>query len=72
VLYILFQIVIAIALGMLVLAAMLVTCCIAGCVMAIPYVGTVLLLPLTTFKRAYSLYYFAQYGPAYNVFPPPA
>lgn len=69
-LYILFQIVITIGLGALVLAAVLVTCCIAGCVMAIPYIGTVLLLPVIAFKRAYSLYYFAQYGPAYNVFPP--
>jgi hypothetical protein len=70
VLYILFQIVIAIAVGAMILAAVLVTCCIAGCVMMIPYIGTVLLLPVLVFKRAYSLYYFAQYGPAYNVFPP--
>ena len=30
--------------------------------------GTVLLLPVIMFKRAYSLHYLAQYGPAYNVF----
>jgi hypothetical protein len=71
-LYILFQIILAIAIGVLILAAVLVTCCIAGCVMIIPYVGTVLLLPVLVFKRAYSLYYLAQYGHVCNVFPPPA
>ncbi|HWD94725.1 MAG TPA: hypothetical protein VG938_20515 [Verrucomicrobiae bacterium] len=71
-LYILFQLVLVIAIGVLIVAAVLVTCCIAGCVMMIPYVGTVLLLPVLVFKRAYSLYYFAQFGPGYNVFPPAA
>jgi hypothetical protein len=47
-----------------------VTCCIAGCLMALPYVGTVALLPVLVFKRSYSIYYLAQFGPAYNVFPP--
>ncbi|MGH7994053.1 MAG: DUF7544 domain-containing protein, partial [Limisphaerales bacterium] len=70
-LYILFQIVLSMAIGMLVLLVILVTCCIAGCLMALPYLGTVLLLPVLIFKRAYPLYYFAQYGPQYDVFPPP-
>ncbi len=69
VLYLLFQIVISMVIGVMVLAVVLITCCIAGCFLAIPYIGTVLLLPLSTFRRAYSLYYFAQYGPNYNVFP---
>jgi hypothetical protein len=72
VLYILFQIVLVLVIGLLVLAVVLVTCCLAGCVMALPYVGTVLLLPVFVFKRSYSLYYLAQYGPNYSVFPPPA
>jgi hypothetical protein len=67
-LYILFQIVISIVLGVMILAVVLVTCCIAGCIFAIPYIGTVLLLPLIMFRRAYSLFYLAQYGPSYNVF----
>jgi hypothetical protein len=71
-LYILFQFVIGIAIGVIVVMVVLVTCCIAGCLMAIPYIGTVLLLPVILFKRAYSLYYLAQYGPGYNVFPPAA
>lgn len=69
-LYILFQIVIAIAIGMIVAMMVIGTCCILGCVMIIPYIGTVLLLPLIIFKRAYSLYYFAQFGPQFDVFRP--
>jgi hypothetical protein len=69
--YILFQIVLAMAIGALVVMVILVTCCIAGCLMAVPFVGTVLLLPVLVFKRAYPLYYLAQYGPQYNVFPAP-
>ena len=67
--YILFQIVLGMAIGALVVMVVLVTCCIAGCLMALPFVGTVLLLPVLVFKRAYPLYYLAQYGPQYNVFP---
>ena len=66
-LYILFQIVLALAIGVMVLAAILVTCCIAGCLLLLPFIGTVLLLPVLVFKRAYPLYYLAQYG--YDVFP---
>jgi hypothetical protein len=69
VLYILFQIVLAMAIGVIVLLAILATCCIAGCLMLLPFIGTVVLLPMLVFKRAYSLYYLAQYG--YDVFPAP-
>ena len=69
VLYLLFQIVIAMATGALVVAVIIATCCIAGCLMIIPYVGTVVLLPILAFKRCYSLHYLAQYGREYDVFP---
>jgi len=69
-LYILFQIVIAIAIGIIILALVCVTCCCAGCIMMIPYIGTVLLLPILVFCRSYSLYYLAQYSRQYNVFVP--
>lgn len=70
-LYILFQIVLNLAIGIIILGVILLTCCLAGCLMAIPYLGTVLVLPVLVFQRAYSLYFLAQFGPAYNVFPPP-
>lgn len=68
VLYILFSIVLAIVIGLLILALVLVTCCCAGCLMSIPYIGTVLILPIHVFRRAFSAEYLAQYGPEYNVF----
>ena len=70
-LYILFQIVIGMAIGVLVLFAILLTCCLAGCLLMIPYIGTVLLLPVLVFKRSFSLYFLRQFGPAFEVFPPP-
>jgi hypothetical protein len=67
-LYILFNIALSMAIGTLVLAVICVTCCIACCLMVIPYIGTVLLLPVLAFSRSYSLYYLAQYGPQFDVF----
>ncbi|HUB86322.1 MAG TPA: hypothetical protein VMB22_00405 [Verrucomicrobiae bacterium] len=69
-LYILFKIVIGMAIGIIVILAILVTCCIAACFLIIPYIGTVLLLPVFVFQRSYSLYFLRQFGPAYDVFPP--
>ena len=67
-LYILFQIVIAMAIGAILIAAMCITCCCAACILSIPYIGTVLMLPLLVFLRAYSLYYFRQFGTEFDVF----
>ena len=69
--YVLFQIVIGLATGALVIFLVIATCCIAGCFLIIPYLGTVLLLPIVAFKRAYSLHYLAQYGAEYDVFATP-
>jgi len=66
--YLLFQIVITMAIGAIIFAAIIFTCCIAGCLMAIPYLGTVAILPILVFSRSYSLYYLKQYGPQFNVF----
>jgi hypothetical protein len=71
-LYILFRILIGIAIGVMVLAVVLATCCCAGCILAIPYIGTVLMLPVLVFTRSYSLYYLRQYGPEFDVFSPEA
>ncbi len=67
VLYILFQILLSVAIGASVLAIVLLTCCVAGCLLAIPYLGTVLFLPVLVFQRAYSIFYLRQYGPDYDV-----
>jgi hypothetical protein len=70
VLYLLFSLVLAIAIGLVVGLVFLLTCCVC-CLALVPYIGTVLLLPVLVFQRAYSLYFFAQFGPACDVFPPP-
>jgi hypothetical protein len=67
-LYVLFQILIGIVISTIIIAVVCMTCCIAGCLMVIPYIGTVVLLPVLVFARSYSLYYFGQYGRSYNVF----
>jgi len=67
-LYVLFQIVIAIAIGAILMTAACITCCCAACIFVIPYIGTVLMLPLLIFKRAYSLFYLRQFGPGFDCF----
>ena len=56
--------------GMMVVMAMIATCGF-GCMMLLPYVGTVV-VPVLVFKRSYSLYFLAQFGRACDVFPPTA
>lgn len=74
ILYVLFQIFLAVIIGMIVIAGACLTCCCcccACCVLALPYIGTVALLPIFVFDRAYSLCYLRQYGPQYDVFSVP-
>jgi hypothetical protein len=68
ILYILFQIVIGIVVMFLLIAFILCTCCIGAVLLVIPYIGSVVLLPVTIFLRSYSLIYLAQYGPEFDVF----
>jgi hypothetical protein len=68
VLYLLFQIVLSIALAVIVFGLVIGTCCLAGCVLVLPYLGTVLLLPLAMFRRCYSASYLAQFGREYDAF----
>lgn len=66
-LYLLMRIVLALAAGAIIVVLVLVTCCIAGCILAIPYLGTVLLLPILVFQRSYSIHFLAQFGPDYDL-----
>lgn len=63
VLYSLFFIVLAIAVGIIGCVVVCATCCIA----AIPYVGTVILLPVFVLLRAFSFSFLRQFGPDYDV-----
>ncbi|MBM4103968.1 MAG: hypothetical protein FJ263_07940 [Planctomycetes bacterium] len=49
VLFILFAIVLSLAIGTILVAAAIATCCCACCLMMLPYLGTVLLLPILVF-----------------------
>ncbi len=69
-LYLLFQIVIAITIGAIIAIGFCIGCCLCciSILLLIPYIGTVILLPLLVFERAYSLYYLRQFGPDFDVF----
>jgi len=62
-LYCLFWIVLALATALVACLATCATCCIA----AIPYVGTVILLPLFVLLCSFSLLFIRQFGPDYDV-----
>jgi hypothetical protein len=45
------------------------TCCLGFILLAIPYIGTVILLPISYTFRAFSLEFLEQFGPDYTIFP---
>jgi hypothetical protein len=63
VLYCLFLVVLVMATGLISCFAICATCCIA----AIPYIGTVILLPVFVLLQAFSLSFLRQFGPDYDV-----
>jgi hypothetical protein len=63
VLYCLFLVVLVIATGLISCFAICATCCIA----AIPYIGTVILLPVFVLLQAFSLSFLRQFGSDYDV-----
>lgn len=64
ILFLLFYFLLLIASLMIGVVATCVTCCMA----AIPYIGTVILLPIIFFLFAYPLCFLRQFGDAYDVF----
>ncbi|HEY3246125.1 MAG TPA: hypothetical protein VGM03_22505 [Phycisphaerae bacterium] len=67
-LFYLMRIVLGLGVGIIAAVAMCATCCIA----ALPYLGTVILLPLVVFDRCYCLAFIEQYGPQWRLFVRPA
>ena len=57
---------IAIYIGVVILA--IVICCFTLCIGQLPYIGTVILLPVLIFVKCFSLDCLAQFGPEYDVF----
>lgn len=66
--YLLFKAVIAVALVTILFFLGMITCGCACCLASLPYLGTVLLLPVPTFKRSLSLHYLRQFGPDFDLF----
>lgn len=65
-LYFLARLILSIVIGTLSVFVSIITCCIA----LIPYVGSVILLPLTVFQLTYPLAFLQQLGPEWQFFPP--
>ncbi len=66
ILYTLVRIGLNIAIGMAIFLAVIMTCCCAGIILAIPYIGAVCLLPVHVFMRAFSLYFLRQWGDEFD------
>ena len=60
--YCLFWVVLGLGIVVVTCVAVCVTCCIA----ALPYIGTVILLPIYVFQRSFSLLYLRQFGSEYD------
>jgi hypothetical protein len=72
ILYALWKLVLGLAALLAVLIAGFGTCCIGFLIMAIPYLGAVLLLPVSVFFRLLGPQFLGQFGPDFDVFPNPA
>jgi len=59
----------AILLGLAIAIMAVVATCLTCCIAALPYIGTVILLPIYVFMRCYSLCFLRQFGPDWDVFP---
>jgi hypothetical protein len=68
-LYGLFLFVLYLGLGIGIVMAGFLTCCIGFLLLIIPYIGSVVLLPFSYTFRAYSLEYLAQFGTEFEIFP---
>jgi hypothetical protein len=68
VLFYLMKLALGVGVGVIAVAATCITCCLAG----LPYLGTVMLLPLIVFMRAYALCFIEQFGEQWRFFAPPS
>ena len=66
-LYGLFVFLLAIVVAMLIVAFGFLTCCIGFLLLIIPYIGSVILLPISYTYRAYSVEFLAQFGEEFNL-----
>ncbi|MCP4453373.1 MAG: hypothetical protein GY809_18090 [Planctomycetes bacterium] len=67
-LYLLFKALVAMTVGFVLLFLGMITRGVIYQMLLIPYVGTLLLLPVFTFKRVLALHYLRQFGPEFDAF----
>lgn len=69
-LYTLLYLVLAFAVGMVILAVGIATCCLGLLIVSLPYVGAVVLLPVGVCARYYGLEFLRQFGPEFDLLTP--
>ena len=57
-----------IVLGIAAAVVMMIATCLTCCIAALPYLGTVILLPVFVFMRCYSLCFIEQFGESWRIF----
>lgn len=67
--YGLFRFGVDIVVGIAIIALVIATCCLASCILAIPYIGTVLLLPVLVLCRGIGPEFLAQFNPEWGLPP---
>jgi hypothetical protein len=67
----LFSVGLSIAIVIALIPAILLTCCLLGCFLLIPFVGTVMWLPVSYALRAFGPEFLAQFGEDVSVWTPP-
>ncbi len=70
ILYALFKFMLGVIIGLVIIFLSIMTCCCSFFLLGLPFVGTVILLPLHVFNRAYPLHYLRQYGASYDLLAP--
>ncbi len=70
ILYVVFRLLLVMVVSALLVGVLFFTCCCCcfGLFLLVPYVGSVILLPVPVFFRTYSMAFLAQFGPAYDCF----
>ncbi|MCP4712042.1 MAG: hypothetical protein GY869_25760, partial [Planctomycetes bacterium] len=71
ILYFLMKFLLGFAAGILVFLVGLLTCCVGCILVIIPFIGSVVTLPVTVFFRTYSLYFLKQFGPDWELMEKP-
>lgn len=67
ILYLLLKLAFGMVVGMAVLLAGILTCCCGFIILAIPYIGTVAILPILAWERYWSIEFLRQFGPEYDL-----